>query len=109
VQPGGHADGEENVLNVALREAGEETGLSKLKHSATVFDIDIHTIPQRKDFPEHLHYDIRFLMEGDELEEIKVSEESHDVQWISLSSLEKFTMERSVLRMRDKMLLARPV
>src|SRR5580704_6936266 len=27
LQPGGHADGEENVLNVALREAEEETGL----------------------------------------------------------------------------------
>ena len=103
VQPGGHADGDENVLRVALREAEEETGLKKFKYDAKVFDIDIHTIPLRKDFPEHLHYDVRFLIEADENEKIIVSEESHDVKWIALSELERFTNERSVLRMKEKL------
>ena len=103
VQPGGHADGEENILNVALREAEEETGLRNLKPSSLIFDIDIHLIPDRKDFPQHFHYDIRFLVEGDELERITVSEESHDVRWINLNELEKFTSERSVLRMKEKL------
>lgn len=102
VQPGGHADGDENILNVALREAEEETGLKKLEPLKAIFDVDIHLIPSRKDFPEHFHYDIRFLVEGDESEEIIVSDESHDVKWISLSELENFTNERSVLRMKDK-------
>ena len=60
LQPGGHADGEEDVLNVAHREAEEETGVKKftvLQNS--IFDLDIHTIPARKDFPKHQHYDIR--------------------------------------------------
>ncbi len=107
VQPGGHADGEEDVLNVALREAGEETGLKNLKSTPIIFDIDIHTIPARKDFSEHLHYDIRFLMEGDEAEKIIFSDESHDVKWILLNDLEKFTIERSVLRMKDKVVSTR--
>jgi 8-oxo-dGTP pyrophosphatase MutT (NUDIX family) len=102
LQPGGHADGDENVLRVALREAEEETGLKNFKIKETIFDIDIHTIPARKDFPEHLHYDIRYLLEADINESILVSEESHDVKWIPLVELEKFTTEQSVLRMREK-------
>jgi 8-oxo-dGTP pyrophosphatase MutT (NUDIX family) len=103
VQPGGHADGDENVLQVALREAEEETGLKNFKITETIFDIDIHTIPARKDFPEHQHYDIRYLMEADMNEPIIVSEESHDVKWIAIDQLKKYTSERSVLRMSEKL------
>ncbi|GHN01497.1 NUDIX hydrolase [Cytophagales bacterium WSM2-2] len=103
VQPGGHADGDENILRVAMREAEEETGLKRLQPTEGIFDVDVHLIPARKDFPEHFHYDIRFMIEADESEEIVVSEESHDVKWILLSELEKFTAERSVLRLKDKL------
>ena len=86
LQPGGHADGEENVLSVALREVNEETGLTNFKELVPgIFDIDIHTIPARADFPEHLHYDVRFaLVANEEYGELQVSEESHAVKWITL-------------------------
>src|SRR5437899_1557771 len=61
LQPGGHADGDEHVLNVAMREAEEETGLSKLTLLGPgIFDLDVHPIPARKDFAAHDHYDVRF-------------------------------------------------
>ncbi len=102
MQPGGHADGDENIFAVAMREGNEETGIQNLIGTEEIFDIDIHTIPERKDFPEHQHYDIRFLFIANEAEPIIVSEESHDVKWIELGELESFAKERSVIRMKEK-------
>jgi len=105
VQPGGHADGDENILRVALKEAEEETGLKEFRiiDPYTPFDVDIHLIPARAEFPSHYHYDVRFLMEADPGKSIHVSEESHDVKWIRLHELEKFNQERSVVRMKEKL------
>lgn len=105
LQPGGHADGEENVLNVAMREVNEETGLVHFKELVPgIFDLDIHTIPARKDFPEHLHYDVRYaLIATDDDAELQVSDESHDVQWISLLEVpERCGYNNSILRMLEK-------
>jgi 8-oxo-dGTP pyrophosphatase MutT (NUDIX family) len=104
LQPGGHADGEENVLSVALREGREETGLSSLRiKSHNILDLDIHTIPARKEFPKHDHYDIRFLFEADSNEKLVVTEESHDLAWVSLSDLKQKTGNNlSMIRMAEK-------
>ena len=104
LQPGGHADGDENIYDVALREAEEETGLKKLTplQPDKIFDIDIHLIPARKEMPDHDHYDIRFIFQADKKEQIIISEESHDLQWIPLEKLEDYTDNVSILRMREK-------
>ncbi|MDD1442780.1 NUDIX hydrolase [Dolichospermum sp. ST_sed3] len=105
VQPGGHADGDEDILRVALKEAEEETGLKEFKivDPKKPFDVDIHLIPKRPEFPEHFHYDVRFLLEANPNDLIQVSEESHAVKWIRLADLEQFSQERSVLRMKEKL------
>jgi 8-oxo-dGTP pyrophosphatase MutT (NUDIX family) len=106
LQPGGHADGDENVFRVAIRETNEETGLMNLiPIGPGIFDIDIHLIPARKDlsFPAHDHYDVRFLFQADEAEELKISDESTDLRWIDLKDLEKFNSEISILRLRSKL------
>jgi len=104
LQPGGHADGDENVLNVAMREAEEETGLKAIRIlSPFVFDIDIHPIPARDDFPGHLHYDVRFLLQASEQETLMISDESSDLKWCPLNELATLTgYAPSIMRMVNK-------
>ena len=104
LQLGGHADGDPDIINVATKEAVEESGLKSLRLlSETIFDIDIHTIPARKSDPEHLHYDVRFLFEADEKEPFIVSEESNNLGWVSLEELISITDKNdSILRMAQK-------
>src|SRR5438045_3238802 len=81
LQPGGHCDGDSDVLRVALREAREETGLQRLAPvSPALFDLDIHWIPQRGDVPDHWHYDARFLLRAAPNEEFKHNHESKDAR-----------------------------
>ncbi|HEU5289251.1 MAG TPA: NUDIX hydrolase [Cyclobacteriaceae bacterium] len=106
LQPGGHADGDENILNVATREVEEETGLTNLSLLVPgIFDLDIHPIPARKDFPEHLHYDVRFAFVASLREELKISNESHDLKWVTLKEVPDITNQNSsILRMVRKTL-----
>ncbi len=103
LQPGGHADGEADVLAVALREAREETGLRGIRPlSRAIFDVDIHTIPARGHEPEHEHFDVRFLLLADEEEPLCLSRESRQLAWVAMAELECLANERSILRMREK-------
>ena len=104
-QPGGHADGDADILRVALREVSEETGLTP-EHirlvSPAVFDVDIHTIPASHRGPRHEHYDIRFLVEMDADLSIPGNDESHAIRWIPLPQVASFNNNRSTHRMLEK-------
>ena len=104
LQPGGHADGDENVRQVAEKEAREESGLDNIQlHYSSIFDIDIHTIPERKGVPEHLHYDIRFLFVADPAEPLQQNKESKGLAWVPLAEVPaKTAQNRSILRMLQK-------
>lgn len=99
-QTGGHCDGDSDVLNVAMKEAMEETGLTNIQAiSPTIFDIDIHEIPERKGVPTHLHYDVRFLLEADINEPLIISSESSDLAWIACSKVSQLNDSQSIMRM----------
>lgn len=104
-QPGGHADGDADILRVALRETMEETGLD-LAHinllGPDVFDVDIHTIPASDHDPWHEHIDIRFLVEIDDSIPVHGNDESHEVMWVSLYDVARFNNNRSTYRMVQK-------
>ena len=103
LQLGGHADGDGNTARVATREALEESGLKSLQLvSLEIFDLDIHTIPERGDEPEHQHFDVRYLFETNRDAPLVVSDEANDLAWIALDDIEALTSERSILRMVEK-------
>ena len=103
VQLGGHADGDTDLRSVALREAEEESGISGIRIvSPAIFDVDIHTIPERKGVPEHLHYDVRYLLQTGEGEQFSVSDESHALAWVEIDKIRATTEEESILRMARK-------
>ena len=86
-QLGGHADGDPDLMRVALREAKEESGLSGLAVEPGIFDLDCHAIPARGGDPEHWHYDVRFVVRTTGSEEFVVGDESHDLAWRDIAEI----------------------
>lgn len=104
LQLGGHADGEENLVKVALKEAGEESGLTNIRLvESSIFDLDKHIIPERPHVPEHFHYDVRFLMEAELSEQLVMSNESISLAWFAFDSVvDMIGYNPSILRMLEK-------
>ncbi len=102
LQLGGHSDGDADTLAVALREAGEESGLEVVARSAEIYDLDVHEIPARGTDPAHYHYDVRFALRPRTAEDFRVSAESLDLAWVPIVELLSYTDEESVLRMARK-------
>lgn len=104
LQPGGHADGDEDVARVAEKEAREETGLVSIRLVSPEFlDLDIHTIPARNQEPEHLHYDIRFLFTANPKEPLQQNRESKGLAWLKLNEVPSLTnYNSSIIRMIEK-------
>lgn len=105
LQLGGHADGDADILRVALREAREESGIEGVRPlSEAIFDVDVHPIPARGTEPRHLHYDVRFLLEADAAVPLVVSGESKALAWVALADITEYTTEQSIIRMVTKSL-----
>ncbi len=103
LQLGGHADGETDLLAVALREAREESGLTHLHVVGAVpFDVDRHLIPPRKGEPGHYHHDVRFMIEADPDELLTISNESKDLAWVEVDRVTALNPEESMARMVRK-------
>lgn len=115
LQLGGHADGQSEVEQVALREACEESGMRgfefvPIEGSLLPLDVDVHHIPARYDDTGHMiedaheHHDIRFLLVATGGEQVRASDESHDVAWFTPDEIVELTTEESVIRMMRKAL-----
>jgi 8-oxo-dGTP pyrophosphatase MutT (NUDIX family) len=108
LQPGGHADGDADLLAVAQREVFEETGLQTTPLTDGIFDLDIHEIPQRGDVPTHLHLDVRYLLTPVEGATLQLNHEVKAARWVPLHQVGNLSQERSLMRMVDKSLAQMP-
>ena len=84
---GGHADGEEDLASVAIRELKEETGVENAELvSEDIFSIEILTVDghmkKGKYVPSHIHLNVTYLAEADEKQSLIVNaEENKGVKW----------------------------
>ena len=104
LQPGGHADGDRDLAQVALREAEEESGLNGLRLlDADIFDLDRHWIPVRGEVAGHWHYDARYVVVASANEAFEVSEESLALAWRPIADLlAEPALDPSMRRMAEK-------
>jgi 8-oxo-dGTP pyrophosphatase MutT (NUDIX family) len=101
-QPGGHCDGDPNVLGVAMKEVREETGIRATPVGGTIFDVDVHLIPATSREAAHYHYDIRFQLEADPNHKVEYNHEAREVRWVPMEEVILYNSSESILRMVRK-------
>lgn len=103
LQLGGHTDGNGDLLDVAMREVKEESGLVNLKPVVPgIFDVDVHRIPEVGKDPSHYHFDVRFFLQVEDNQPLIISEESIDLAWFSAEEILSLNTDDSVLRLCQK-------
>lgn len=80
---GGHADGIEDLLEVAIKEAKEESGLTYIRplNNGDIFSLESLSVDghiKRGEYVStHIHLNVTYLLEADSLEELKIKEDEN--------------------------------
>ena len=112
---GGHADGEEDLLAVALREVREESGVKHARPaSENIFSLEVLTVDGHEKrgayVSSHLHLNVTYLFEADPAEPLRVKpDENSGVAWVPVSELpqkvtEAWFLERIYSKLCRKLL-----
>lgn len=111
---GGHADGEADMLSVALREVREETGIETVVPvRREIFSIESLTVDGHEKrgsyVSSHLHLNVTYLLKADDHQPIrKKADENSAVGWFDLEEClkavnEPWMLERIYKKLLDKM------
>lgn len=97
---GGHTDGESDLLQTAIRELREETGVQNVKilddniFSLEVICVNGH-VKKGKYVSSHVHLNLTYLLEVDEYEKLQIKEdENSNVRWIPIEEIPKKVNEK---------------
>lgn len=96
---GGHADGEGDLLSVALREAREETGVARVRPvSAEIASVDILPVwghvKRGRYVCAHQHLNVSYLLVGEEGDPLRPREgENTGAAWLEAERLLELTNE----------------
>lgn len=106
---GGHADGEEDLLAAALREASEESGIRAVPVSRDIFSLEIlHVAPhvkRGKFVCAHLHLNATYLLEADDQAPIRCKpDENSAVRWLDVSEVLAAVSEPAMLPVYRKLM-----
>lgn len=107
IQFWGYADGEADIRNVAIREFHEESGVwVEPLLLWEIFHVDVHDIPEHKDKPKHIHFDIRYLWIIPDDSPISHQEtEVDDIRWFNLDEVGNYndepTMKTCIERIKN--------
>lgn len=111
---GGHCDGERDLLNTALKEVKEESGLKHVRpYSTEIFSLEVLTVDghvkKGQYVSSHLHLNITYLLEADESDDIhNKPDENRAVAWfepeeVYTKSSEPWFVEHIYRKLNEKM------
>ena len=111
---GGHADGNRDLLQVAIKEAEEESGIKVKPLLKDIFSIESLTvdghIKNNRYVSSHLHLNVTYLLQGDEKEKLRVKEdENSSLRWFSFSQTlsepdERWMIDNIYKKLYDKLI-----
>lgn len=107
---GGHADGEKDLLQVAVKEAKEETGLKNMDVlSEKIISLDILPVfgHLKNNLPvsAHLHLSVAYGFQSSENERLRIKpDENSGVRWIAIKELKDYVSESHMLTVYDKII-----
>jgi len=112
---GGHADGERDMLALAIREVQEETGVKHVKPvTEDIYSLEILTVDGHEKRGEyvasHLHMNVSYLLMADEHDTLHICEdENSGVAWFTpeealKASTEPWFVERIYKKLNNKLI-----
>jgi 8-oxo-dGTP pyrophosphatase MutT (NUDIX family) len=107
---GGHADGETDLLKIAIKEAKEETGLVTVQpYTDAMLSLDILPvyghIKNGQYVSAHLHLSAAFLLIADETLPVQMNlAENSGVKWVALSEVDKYSNEAFMIAIYKKII-----
>lgn len=111
---GGHADGQTDLLQVALKECREETGLERVRPvSEEIFSLECLTVDGHEKRGEyvssHLHLNVTYLLEAEDTQTLTACEgENSGVRWFApedalKASTEPWFVQRIYRKLNQRM------